>query len=148
METHPTTEPDPEPASEAETDRRRRVPAPLAALGRAAGIAALVTAIGYAMYRWASTGMPLSPLPGSPWPYLTAWAVLTFLAGLLLQWATAKVEYDGRWQLLVLPAYAGIRLSLAHHPDPALIYAYGAATLAAGTAVTALWRRRLRRSGS
>ncbi|MFE2155607.1 hypothetical protein ACFXAO_36870 [Streptomyces lavendulae] len=147
METHPTTEPDPAP-DEAEAAPRRRVPAPLAALGRAAGITALVTAIGYALYRWASTDMPLSPLPGSPWPYLTAWAVLTFLAGLLLQWATAKVEYDGRWQLLVLPAYAGIRLSLAHHPDPALIYAYGAAALAAGTVATALWRRRLGRVSS
>ncbi|GLX34877.1 hypothetical protein Sros01_09500 [Streptomyces roseochromogenus] len=147
METHPTTEPDPAP-DETGAAPRRSLPAPLAALGRAAGITALVTAIGYALYRWASTGMPLSPLPGSPWPYLTAWAVLTFLAALLLQWATAKVEYDGRWQLLVLPAYAGIRLSLAHHPDPALIYAYGAAALAAGTAVTALWRRRLGRVSS
>ncbi|MER7511399.1 hypothetical protein ABTX82_24035 [Streptomyces lavendulae] len=147
METHPTTEPDPAPDG-AEAAPRRRLPAPLAALGRAAGITAVAIAIGYATHRWASTGMPLSPLPGSPWPYLTAWAVLTFPACLLLQWATAGVDYDGRWQLVVLPVYAGIRLSLAHHPDPALLYAYGAAALAAGTAGTALWRRRLRRVSS
>ncbi|WP_371677718.1 hypothetical protein [Streptomyces sp. NBC_01276] len=145
METRPT---EPEPTPEGAADPRRRLPAPLAALGRAAGIAALVTAIGYATHHWASSGMPLSPLPGSPWPYLTAWAVLTFLAGLLLQWATARVEYDGRWQLIVLPVYAGIRITLAHHPDPALLYAYGAAALAVGTAGTALWRRRLRRTGA
>ncbi|MEU9002231.1 hypothetical protein [Streptomyces sp. NPDC048551] len=144
METR-TSAPLPDPDAPA----RWSPPAPLAALGRAGGIAALVTAIGYATHRWAATGMPLTPLPGSPWPYLTAWAVLTFLAGLLLQWATAGVDYDGRWQLIVLPVYAGIRLSLAHHPDPALLYGYGAAALAAGAAGVALWRRRgPRRTGS
>ncbi|MFG2618829.1 hypothetical protein ACGFXC_14585 [Streptomyces sp. NPDC048507] len=125
-----------------------RIPAPVAALGRAAAIAALAVAIGYATHHWASSGMPLTPLPGSPWPYLTAWAALTFLAGLLLQWATAGVDYDGRWQLVVLPVYAGIRLSLAHRPDPALLYAYGATALAVAAAGIALWRRGRRRTGS
>lgn len=138
METSTPEQPDPAPRS------RWRPPAPLAALGQAVGITAVVTALGYAAHRWAATGLPMEPLPGSPWPLLTAWAVLTFLACLLLLWATAGVEYDGRWQLVVLPVFAGVRLSLAHRPDPALLYAYGAAVLAVAAAATALWRLRRR----
>ncbi|UQX01919.1 hypothetical protein [Streptomyces sp. RerS4] len=134
----PETEPAPEPAPR----KRWSPPAPLRVLGRAAAVTAAMTAVGYAANRWAATGLPLEPLPGSPWPYLTAWAVLTFLACLLLQWATSGIDYDGRWQMIVVPIFAGIRLSLAYHPDPTLLYAYGLAGLAVGAAGIAWWRRR------
>ncbi|WP_405979842.1 hypothetical protein [Streptomyces sp. NBC_00158] len=117
-------------------------PAWLRVPATALAMAALMTCLGYAVYRWAATGLPMEPLPGSPWPYLGAWAVLTFLAGLLLQWATSGVEYDGRWALVGFPAFAGIRLCLAYRPDPAPLYAYGLAALAALAAAVALWRRR------
>ncbi|MEU8773246.1 hypothetical protein [Streptomyces sp. NPDC048606] len=123
-------------------DRRRRVPAAVVAVGWAGLAAAGMTAAGYAADRWAATGLPMEPLPGSPWPWLTAWAVLTFLAALLLQWATHGIDYDGRWGLVALPGFAGVRLSLAHHPDPVLLYGYGLAALALGAAGIAWWRRR------
>ncbi|MEU3721593.1 hypothetical protein [Streptomyces sp. NPDC031705] len=134
--------PQPDPG----TGRRWNPPEPLRALARAAAMTAAMTAAGYAVYRWAATGLPMEPLPGSPWPYLGAWAVLTFLVSLLLQWATSGIDYDGRWSLVAVPVFAGIRLSLAHRPDPALLYAYGLAALAAAAAGTALWR--LRRGGA
>ncbi|EFL16183.1 hypothetical protein [Streptomyces sp. C] len=127
------TEPAPEPSWSAPA--WLRVPASALAMTAVMGLA------GYAVYRWAATGLPMEPLPGSPWPYLGAWAVLTFLAGLLLQWATSGIDYDGRWALIGIPFFAGIRLSLAYRPDPALLYAYGLAALAAAAVGVALWRR-------
>ncbi|RST08289.1 hypothetical protein EF910_03085 [Streptomyces sp. WAC07149] len=139
IEPETAAEPDIEPGTTAEPSWSApvwlRVPA------AALVMAAVMTGAGYAVYRWAATGLPMEPLPGSPWPYLGAWAVLTFLAGLLLQWATSGIDYDGRWALIGVPFFAGIRLSLAYRPDPALIYAYGLAALAAGAAGIALWRR-------
>ncbi|MDK9498069.1 hypothetical protein QEZ40_003017 [Streptomyces katrae] len=133
----PDTDIEPETAAEPSWSAPVWLRVPAAALV----MAAVMTGAGYAVYRWAATGLPMEPLPGSPWPYLGAWAVLTFLAGLLLQWATSGIDYDGRWALIGVPFFAGIRLSLAYRPDPALIYAYGLAALAAGAAGIALWRR-------
>ncbi|MGE7389867.1 hypothetical protein ACQKM2_30750 [Streptomyces sp. NPDC004126] len=132
-ETETETETAPEPAWS--PPGWLRVPA------TALAMTAVMTGAGYAVYRWAATGLPMEPLPGSPWPYLGAWAVLTFLAALLLQWATSGIDYDGRWALIGIPFFAGIRLSLAYRPDPSLLYAYGLAVLAAAAAGTALWRR-------
>ncbi|MFF5701791.1 hypothetical protein ACFY7H_04730 [Streptomyces sp. NPDC012794] len=130
------------PDTEATPGRRWNPPAWLRALTRATAMTAAMTAAGYAAHRWAATGLPMEPLPGSPWPYLIAWAALTFTASLLLQWGTSGIDYDGRWSLVALPVFAGIRLSLAHRPDPALLYAYGLAALAAAAAGIILWRRR------
>ncbi|MCX5196146.1 hypothetical protein OOK31_19970 [Streptomyces sp. NBC_00249] len=142
-----TTDPLPEPGTETEAAPAPRwtPPEPLLALGRATGITALVTALGYAAYRWAATGLPMEPLPGSPWPYLTAWAVLTFVACLILNWATSGIDYDGRWQLIVFPAFAGVRLCLRLRPDTALVYAYGLGFLAVAAVAVAVWRWRWRR---
>ncbi|AZM89954.1 MULTISPECIES: hypothetical protein [Streptomyces] len=132
------TDPDPAAAPEPSWSAPVWLRVPAAALV----MAAVMTGAGYAVYRWAATGLPMEPLPGSPWPYLGAWAVLTFLAALLLQWATSGIDYDGRWALIGVPFFAGIRLCLAYRPDPALLYAYGLAALAVAAAGTALWRRR------
>ncbi|MEU9715261.1 hypothetical protein [Streptomyces sp. NPDC047976] len=134
---------DPEPAPEPSWS----APAWLRVPALALAMTAVMTGLGYAVYRWAATGLPMEPLPGSPWPYLGAWAVLTFLAGLLLQWATSGIEYDGRWTLIGIPLFAGIRLSLAYRPDPALLYAYGLAALAVAAAGIALWRLRRTAAG-
>ncbi|MCX5377321.1 hypothetical protein [Streptomyces sp. NBC_00091] len=143
--TEPTEQTEPPEATEPPgpaTRSRWSPPAPLLALGQAATLAAVIGAVGYAVHRWAATGLPMSPLPGSPWPFIAAWTALTFLAGLLLVWATTGVDFDGRWQLILFPAIAGIRVSLAHRPDPALVYAYGLAALAVAAAGIAVWRRR------
>lgn len=143
----PRTDPGPDPENDTANEPSWSPPAWLRVPAMALAMAALMTGLGYAVYRWAATGLPMEPLPGSPWPYLGAWAVLTFLAGLLLQWATSGIEYDSRWSLIGVPAFAGIRLSLAYRPDPALLYAYGLAALAVAAAGIALWRRRRTASG-
>ncbi|MEV6954484.1 hypothetical protein [Streptomyces sp. NPDC051183] len=121
-------------------------PAPLRILGWSTAVTAVVTALGWAGHHWAATGLPMEPLPGSPWPYLTAWAVIGFAACLLLRAAMAGLDSDGHGgQLVAVPLLAGIRLCLAHRPDPALVYAYGAAALAALAVVALLWRLRLGR---
>ncbi|MFJ3882753.1 hypothetical protein ACIPW5_35555 [Streptomyces sp. NPDC090077] len=125
-----------------DTARQWSPPVWLRVPAMALAMAALMGGLGYAVYRWAASGLPMEPLPGSPWPYLGAWAALTFLAGLLLQWATHGVDYDGRWALIGVPAFAGIRLSLAYRPDPTLLYAYGLTALAVAAAGIALWRLR------
>ncbi|MFZ3498976.1 hypothetical protein ACODT5_38165 [Streptomyces sp. 5.8] len=122
----------------------QRLPEPLRSLCWAAAMTALVVALGYAAHRWAGpgTGTPLEPLPGSPWPYLTAWAVLGFWAFLLVR----RVAHHLEWDALpaAAPVFLGIRTGLAHRPDLALLYGYGAATLAAAAAAVLAWRLRVR----
>lgn len=116
----------------------------LAALGWSAAIAAAVVALGYASYRWSATGLPLEPLPGSPWPYLVTWGVLCLACCLLLRWSTGFGGIDGAAQAAGAIAFAGIRTSLAHRPDLGLLWTYGALALALIAGAAAFWRFRHR----
>ncbi|MFD3325413.1 hypothetical protein [Streptomyces sp. NPDC058701] len=139
--------PDPEPSgpaaprSAASGPARWSPPAALRALGRACLVTAVAVGAGYAASRWGAS-MPLGPLPGPPWPYLGAWGAFCFAAYLLLRWATAGTDFEGGGQLIALPVFAGIRLSLLHRPDLGPLYACGAAALALAAVAAALWRRR------
>ncbi|MFD3676118.1 hypothetical protein [Streptomyces sp. NPDC058613] len=135
------TTPGPDPSGPA----RWSPPAALRALGWACVVTAVAVGAGYAASRWGAS-MPLRPLPGSPWPYLGAWGAFCFAAYLLLRWATAGTGFEGGGQLIALPVFAGIRLSLLHRPDLGPLYAYGAAALALAAVAAALWRRRRRAS--
>ncbi|WP_330297484.1 hypothetical protein [Streptomyces sp. NBC_00503] len=137
-----STSPPPDPA----VTSSRRPSEPLRSLCWAAAMTAVVVAAGYAAHRWAGAGMPLEPLPGSPWPYLTAWGVLGFGAFLLVRWATYGLEWDGL--LSAAPVFMGIRAGLRYRPDLTLLYGYGALTLAAAACAVLLWRLRSRRPAS
>ncbi|MFJ8011806.1 hypothetical protein [Streptomyces sp. NPDC096339] len=130
----PKPDPDPEPGTV------------LAALGWAAAVTAAALAAGYAASRWASTGYPLEPLPGSPWPYLAVWGTLCLAGCLLLRWATRLRAMEGNGYALLAVTVAGIRLSLAHRPDTALLWLYGGSALALAASATALGRLRGRRA--
>ncbi|MCX4779775.1 hypothetical protein [Streptomyces sp. NBC_01264] len=116
----------------------------LAALGWSVALAAAVVALGYASYRWAATGLPLEPLPGSPWPYLAAFGVLCLACCLLLRWATGFKGVDGGAEAIAALSCAGIRTSLAHRPDLALLWTYGALAVALITVAAIVWRLRHR----
>lgn len=118
--------------------------AALAALGWSAAVTAAVVALGYASYRWAATVSPLQPLPGSPWPYLATWGVLCLACCLLLRWSTGFTGVEGAAQAVGALAFAGIRTSLAHRPDLALLWAYGALALALAAVAAVFWRLRHR----
>ncbi|WP_329382679.1 hypothetical protein OG625_19940 [Streptomyces sp. NBC_01351] len=122
---------------------RPRPLAALVALGWSAATAAGLVAAGYAAYHWAATDLPLDPLPGSPWPYLAVWGVLCLVGGLLLRWATRFQGVEGSYAVFAL-ALAGTRTSLAHRPDPALLWTYGALALALAAVGATVWRRRNR----
>ncbi|MFD3805139.1 hypothetical protein ACFWSF_31275 [Streptomyces sp. NPDC058611] len=150
IHTHPTagspTTSDPAAADPGPSGPARwSPPAALRALGWACVVTAVAVGAGYAASRWGAS-MPLKPLPGSLWPYLGAWGAFCFAAHLLLRWATAGTDFEGGGQLIALPVFAGIRLSLLHRPDLGLLYAYGAAALALAAVAAALWRRRRRRT--
>ncbi|MET9963109.1 hypothetical protein ABZ128_29260 [Streptomyces sp. NPDC006326] len=110
-------------------------------LGKALGTSAALVTLGWAAWRWAATGMPMSPLPGSPWPYLATWGALCLAGCLLLRWATARDGAEGTDYVVAVLAFAGIRLSLAHRPGLTPLWAYAAGALAAGAAAAVLWRR-------
>lgn len=118
--------------------------AALAALGWSAAVTAAVVALGYASYRWAATVSPLQPLPGSPWPYLATWGVLCLACCLLLRWSTGFGGVEGGAQAVGALAFAGIRISLAHRPDLALLWAYGALGVALTAVAAVFWRLRHR----
>ncbi|MFI5759345.1 hypothetical protein ACIA8F_00135 [Streptomyces sp. NPDC051563] len=118
--------------------------AALAALGSSAAVTAVVVAVGYATCRWAATGLPLEPLPGSPWPYLATWGALCLAWGLLLRWSTGFVGVEGGAQAVGALAFAGVRTSLAHRPDLTLLWTYGALALALAATAAVFWRRRHR----
>ncbi|MFZ3499041.1 hypothetical protein ACODT5_38490 [Streptomyces sp. 5.8] len=118
--------------------------AALAALGWSGAVTAVVVALGYASYRWAATVSPLQPLPGSPWPYLATWGVLCLACCLLLRWSTGFGGVEGGAKAVGALAFAGIRISLAHRPDPALLWTYGALALALIAAAAVFWRLRHR----
>ncbi|WP_327253996.1 hypothetical protein [Streptomyces sp. NBC_01244] len=118
--------------------------AALAALGWSAAVAATVVALGYASYRWASTVSPLEPLPGSPWPYLATWGVLCLACCLLLRWSAGFGSVEGGAYGVGALAFAGIRISLAHRPDLALLWAYAAPAVALIAVAAVFWRLRHR----
>ncbi|MGP3684506.1 hypothetical protein ACTVZO_07310 [Streptomyces sp. IBSNAI002] len=96
-------------------------------------------------YSWTGTALPLAALPGSPWPYLTAWAILGFGTFLLAR-AVLKTSpsCDSEDFLVALPLALGIRVTLAHRPDLTLLYGYGTLTLAITAGAAFLWRRHSR----
>ncbi|MFE4264259.1 hypothetical protein [Streptomyces sp. NPDC056883] len=118
--------------------------AALAALGWSVAVTAAVVAVGYASYRWAGTVSPLQPLPGSPWPYLATWGALCLAWCLLLRWSTGFKGVDGAAQAIGALAFAGIRTSLAHRPDLALLWTYGALAVAVAAVAAVFWRLRHR----
>ncbi|MCX5123842.1 hypothetical protein [Streptomyces sp. NBC_00347] len=118
--------------------------AALAALGWSAAVTAAVVALGYASYRWAATVNPLQPLPGSPWPYLATWGAFCLACCLLLRWSTGFGGIDGAAQAIGAMAFAGIRTSLAHRPELALLWTYGALALALAAVAAVFWRLRHR----
>ncbi|MCJ0868737.1 hypothetical protein [Streptomyces sp. AP-93] len=133
-----STTPDTAPAP----PRAQRLPEPLRSLCWASAMTALVVVLGYAAHRWAGAGAgtPLEPLPGSPWPYLTAWAVLGFWAFLLVRWVAHHLRWDAVYT--AGPLFLGLRVGLAHRPDLTLLYGYGALTLAVAAGAVLLWRLR------
>ncbi|MER5869651.1 hypothetical protein [Streptomyces sp. NPDC002044] len=141
--------PDPDPSGPAAPESapsgpaRWSPPAPLRALGWACVVTAVAVGAGYAATRW-GVSIPLKPLPGSPWPYLGAWGGFCFAAYLVLRWATAGTGFEGGGQLIALPVFAGIRLSLLHRPGLGPLCAYGALALALAVVAAARWRRRHR----
>lgn len=142
--TTPTNEADgPQPGAEADTGHGN-LRAALAALGWSAAVTAAVVALGYASYRWAATVSPLQPLPGSPWPYLATWGALCLACCLLLRWSTGFKGVEGSSHAVGALAFAGIRISLAHRPDLALLWTYGALAVALAAVAAALSRRRHR----
>lgn len=112
----------------------------LKSLAKSAGTSAALVALGWAAWRWASTGMPMSPLPGSPWPYLATWGAACLAGCLLMRWATAREGAEGTDYVVAVIAFAGIRLSLSHRPEVSLLWTYAACTLAAGAVAALLWR--------
>ncbi|MEU6893077.1 hypothetical protein ABZ934_14995 [Streptomyces sp. NPDC046557] len=130
---------------------RRRLPAPVAALVRSLGSTALLVIAGYFAYRWAATGLPLEPLPGSPRPYLAAGAAVCLAGCLLLRWASAPgraqdADYgEGTDYVVGVAVFAAVRVCLAHRPDLATVWAYGALGLTALALAGAFWRHRLTR---
>ncbi|MFI5615967.1 hypothetical protein [Streptomyces sp. NPDC051567] len=128
--------------------KRWKAPTPLRVAGWAAFVTAGTVALGWAAQHWAATGLPLEPLPGSPWPYLTAWAVLGFAACLLLRGATRRMELEDRGEVIGVPLFCAIRVSLAHRPELELLYAYGALALVLAALALAGWELRHRRRGA
>ncbi|WP_327253891.1 hypothetical protein [Streptomyces sp. NBC_01244] len=122
----------------------QRLPEPLRSLCWSSAMTVAVVAAGYAAHRWAGAGagMPLEPLPGSPWPYLTAWAVLGFWAFLIVRRVAHHLEWDA--VIAAGPVFLGIRAGLAYRPDLTLLYGYGALTLAVAAGTVLLWRLRSR----
>ncbi|MGW1772190.1 hypothetical protein [Streptomyces sp. NPDC002104] len=116
----------------------------LASLGWSGAVTAAVVALGYATYRWAATGLPLEPLPGSPWPYLAVWGVLCLALCLVLRWSTGFVGMEGGAEAVGALAFAGVRTSLAHRPDLAPLWTYGALAVTLAAAAAVFWRRRHR----
>ncbi|WP_329444092.1 YIP1 family protein [Streptomyces sp. NBC_01426] len=104
--------------------------------------AACLFGAGYAAFRWASTGMPLSPQPGSPWAYLATWSAFCFVGCLLLRWAAVTEGGEGTGYVVLVVAFAGVRQSLAHRPDLDLLWAWAVPALLLGTAAALAWRRR------
>ncbi|WP_327305565.1 hypothetical protein OG730_20300 [Streptomyces sp. NBC_01298] len=130
-----------EPATEPANPR-----AVLAALGWSGAVTAVVVAVGYATYRWPATGLPLEPLPGSPWAYLATWGALCLALCMLLRWSTGFEGVEGGSQAIGALAFAGVRTSLAHRPDLALLWAYGGLAIALAAGAAAFWRLRHHRS--
>ncbi|MFG2875309.1 hypothetical protein ACGFYU_09925 [Streptomyces sp. NPDC048337] len=83
----------------------------------------------------------MTPMPGSPWPYLATWGALCLAGCLLMRWATARGGAEGTDYVVGVLAFAGVRLSLAHRPELPLLWTYAAAVLAAGVVAALLWRR-------
>ncbi|MFD5144404.1 hypothetical protein [Streptomyces sp. NPDC058401] len=133
----------PQPGAEVTTEPATPRAA-LAALGWSAAVTAVVVAVGYAFYRWPATGLPLEPLPGPPWPYLATWGVLCLACCLLLRWSTGFKGLEGGAQAIGALSVGGIRTSLAHRPDPALLWTYGALALAVAAVAAVFWRLRRR----
>ncbi|MFZ3471686.1 hypothetical protein ACODT3_18045 [Streptomyces sp. 4.24] len=119
---------------------------PLRSLVWAAAMTALLVAAGYAAHRWARLGPPAAETrPGSPWPHLTAWAVLGF-GGFLV---ARRVAHRLGWNSLLVatPVFVAVRVGLPHRPDPALLYGYGTLVLAVTACAVLLWRPRSGRGG-
>ncbi|MEU9413799.1 hypothetical protein [Streptomyces sp. NPDC048272] len=124
----------------------RSQPSVLAALLWSLATAAGLFGAGYAAFRWGSTGMPLSPQPGSPWAYLATWSAFCLVGCLLLRWAAVTEGGEGTGYVVLVVAFAGVRLSLAHRPDLDLLWAWAVPTLLLGTAAALAWRRRTHRA--
>ncbi|MER5778599.1 hypothetical protein ABT144_30820 [Streptomyces sp. NPDC002039] len=124
----------------------RRTPSVLSALLWSLATAACLFGGGYAAFRWASTGMPLSPQPGSPWAYLATWSAFCFVGCLLLRWAAVTEDGEGTGYVALIVAFAGLRLSLAHRPDLSELWAWAVPALLLGTAAALAWRRRTHRA--
>ncbi|MFI1155137.1 hypothetical protein [Streptomyces sp. NPDC020817] len=113
---------------------------PLRSLAWASVLAVFVAGLGYVSYRWAGTAGPLVALPGSPWPYMAAWAVLGFGVFLLVRAVAKPLGWDGE-EILVLPLMVCIRFTLAYRPGLTLLYTYGLLVLACAAGAVLLWRR-------
>ncbi|MFJ3922567.1 hypothetical protein [Streptomyces sp. NPDC090022] len=140
----------------AEGVARRRLPAPVSALLRSLASTAVLVALGYAAYRWAATGLPMEPLPGSPWAYLATGAAFCLAGCLLLRWAVAAAKaradadgdsdyFSGLDYVVSTVVFAGIRICLAYRPDLATVWTYGFIGIGALGVVAVVWRRRLAR---
>lgn len=120
----------------------RRTSSALSALLWSLATAACLFGAGYVAFRWASTGMPLSPQPGSPWAYLATWSAFCLVGCLLIRWASVTKGGEGTGYVVFVIAFAGVRLSLAHRPGLDLLWAWAVPALLLGTATALAWRRR------
>ncbi|MFE2292165.1 hypothetical protein [Streptomyces sp. NPDC059452] len=117
------------------------------------GVAALGVGLG-----WAGSLFRLGPddygllaaAPGSPWPYLGAWAVTGLAAAAVLRAAAARVPVYLPGMITVILTLVGTRLSLGWRPEAPVLaaMAVGALVAAAVWAAIALREKGDARAGA